>query len=103
MMNEGSLNAGIAAPYADPYSYGEGFDWQDAVFNDNAPVMNHQVSISGANDKVNYFLSLGYYTQEGIIGGNFNRSNYQRLTLAATTPTPCLTSRRTAVFSTISR
>lgn len=81
MMNEGSLNAGIAAPYADPYSYGEGFDWQDAVFNDNAPVMNHQVSISGANDKVNYFLSLGYYTQEGIIGGNFNRSNYQRLTL----------------------
>ena len=37
MMNEGSLNAGIAAPYADPYSYGEGFDWQDAVFNDNAP------------------------------------------------------------------
>lgn len=81
MMNEGSLNAGIAAPYADPYSYGEGFDWQDAVFNDNAPVMNHQVSISGASEKVNYFLSLGYYTQEGIIGGNFDRSNYQRLTL----------------------
>lgn len=81
MMNEGSLNAGIAAPYSDPYSYGEGFDWQDAVFNDNAPVMNHQVSISGASEKVNYFLSLGYYTQEGIIGGNFNRSNYQRLTL----------------------
>ena len=81
MMNEGSLNAGIAAPYADPYSYGEGFDWQDAVFNDNAPVMNHQVSISGSTEKVNYFLSLGYYTQEGIIGGNFDRSNYQRLTL----------------------
>ncbi len=81
MMNEGSLNAGIAAPYANPYSYGKGFDWQNAVFNDNAPVMNHQVSLSGASDKVNYFLSLGYYTQDGIVGGNFDRSNYERLTL----------------------
>lgn len=81
LMNEGSLNAGIAAPYADPYSYGEGFDWQDAVFYDNAPVMNHQVSLSGASSSVNYFLSLGYYKQDGIVGGNYNRSNYERLTL----------------------
>jgi TonB-linked SusC/RagA family outer membrane protein len=85
MMNEGSLNAGIAAPYADPYSYGTGFDWQSAVFNDNAPVMNHQLSVSGANEKVNYFLSLGYYTQEGIVGGNFDRSNYNRITLRSNT------------------
>ncbi len=81
MMNEGSLNSGVAAPYANPYSYGEGFDWQNAVFNDNAPVMNHQVSMSGASDKVNYYLSLGYYKQDGIVGGNFGRSNYNRLTL----------------------
>ncbi len=81
MMNEGSLNSGVAAPYANPYSYGEGFDWQNAVFNDNAPVMNHQVSMSGAFDKVNYYLSLGYYKQDGIVGGNFGRSNYNRLTL----------------------
>ncbi len=85
MMNEGSLNAGMAAPYSDPYSYGEGFDWQSAVFNDNAPVQNHQLSVSGANDKVNYFLSAGYYTQEGIVGGNFNRSNYERMTLRSNT------------------
>ncbi len=81
MMNEGSLNSGVAAPYANPYSYGEGFDWQNAVFNDNSPVMNHQVSMSGASDKVNYYLSLGYYKQDGIVGGNFGRSNYNRLTL----------------------
>lgn len=81
MMNEGSLNSGVAAPYANLYSYGEGFDWQNAVFNDNAPVMNHQVSMSGASDKVNYYLSLGYYKQDGIVGGNFGRSNYNRLTL----------------------
>ncbi len=81
MKNEGYLNIGQPAPYADPYSYGEGYDWQAAIFNDNAPVMNHQVSVSGASEKMNYYLSFGYYTQEGIIGGNYDQSNYDRLTL----------------------
>ena len=85
MMNEGYINAGMDMPYADPYSYGEGTDWQDELFYDGAPVMNHDVTISGASDKVNYYLSLGYYTQEGIIGGNFDRSNYQRLSLRSNT------------------
>lgn len=81
MKNEGYLNTGQPAPYDNPYSYGSGYDWQAAIFNDNAPVMNHQVSVSGASDNVNYFLSLGYYDQEGIIGGNYDHSNYNRLTL----------------------
>lgn len=37
MMNEGYINAGMDAPYADPYSYGEGTDWQDELFNDARP------------------------------------------------------------------
>ncbi len=81
MMNEGAINSGNAPKFADPASYGEGTDWQDEVFNNNAPVMNHQIAVSGASERVNYMLSLGYYTQEGIIGGNFDRSNYQRLTM----------------------
>ncbi len=81
MKNEGYLNIGQPAPYADPYSYGEGYDWQAAIFNDNAPVMNHQLSVSGASEKINYFLSFGYYDQEGIIGGNYGQSSYNRLTL----------------------
>lgn len=81
MMNEGAINAGVTPLYADPASYGEGTDWQDEVFNDNAPMMNHQISLTGGTERVNYFLSLGYYTQDGIIGGNFDRSNYQRLTM----------------------
>lgn len=85
MMNEGYVNAGMEPIYADPYSYGEGTDWQDLVFNDGAPVTNHDISISGASDKVNYYLSLGYYTQEGIVGGNYDRSNYNRLTLRSNT------------------
>lgn len=81
LRNEGAVNAGLAPIYSDPYSYGIGTNWQGEVFNDNAPVMNHQVSVSGASEKVSYLLSLGYYTQDGIVGGNFDRSNYERLTL----------------------
>lgn len=81
MMNEGALNAGQAPKYADPASYGKGTDWQDEIFNDNAPMMNHQVSVSGGSSRINYLFSLGYFTQDGIIGGNFDRSNYRRFTL----------------------
>jgi TonB-linked SusC/RagA family outer membrane protein len=85
MINEGLINAGREPKYSNPDQYGEGTDWQDLVFNDNAPVVNHEVTASGASDKVNYFLSMGYYTQDGIIGGNYGRSNYDRLTLRSNT------------------
>lgn len=85
MINEGAINAGIAPKFSDPYSYGQGTNWQDEVFNNNAPMMNHQVSMSGASEKVNYLFSLGFYTQDGIVGGNFDRSNYERLTLRSNT------------------
>lgn len=81
MMNEGSINSGVAPIYTNPASYGAGTDWQEEVFNNNAPVMNHQVSVSGGSSRVNYLFSVGYYDQEGIIGGNFDRSDYQRFTL----------------------
>lgn len=85
MINEGAINAGIAPKFSDPYSYGQGTNWQDEVFNNNAPMMNHQVSVSGASEKVNYLFSLGFYTQDGIVGCNFDRSNYERLTLRSNT------------------
>lgn len=81
MMNEGSINSGVAPIYTKPASYGTGTDWQEEVFNNNAPVMNHQVSVSGGSSRVNYLFSVGYYDQEGVIGGNFDRSDYQRFTL----------------------
>lgn len=84
MKQEGYLNAGQSIPsqvQGDPWSQGEGYDWEKAIFNDNAPVMNHQVAIAGGTEKVNYYLSLGYYKQDGIMGGNYNQSNYDRLTL----------------------
>ncbi len=85
MMNEGYLNSGQPIPYADPYSYGKGTNWQNEVFNKNAPIVNHQLSLSGGTDKVSYFVSAGYLNQEGIVGGNFDRSNYERLSLRSNT------------------
>ena len=81
LQNEGLVNAGQAPKYADPYNVTTNTDWQDLLFNDNAPVQNHEVTLSGATEKVNYYFSLGYYNQEGIVGGNYGHSNYRRLTL----------------------
>ena len=81
MQNEGLVNAGQAPKYADPYNVTTNTDWQDLLFNDNAPVQNHELTLSGASEKVNYYFSLGYYDQEGIVGGNYGHSNYNRLTL----------------------
>ena len=91
LQNEKYVNAGMDPLYADPYNLTDamgnaiplngGTDWQSLVFNDNAPIVNHDVSVSGANDRMNYYVSLGYFSQEGIVGGNFGQSNYDRLTL----------------------
>ncbi len=90
LMNEKYINGGQAALYADPYNLidangnavkGFGTDWQSLVFNDNAPIMQHDVSVSGASENVNYYLSIGYISQDGIVGGNYGQSNYDRLTI----------------------
>ena len=85
LRNEAQVNAGLAPTFADPYALGKGTDWQDVIFNDNAPVSNHEATVSGASERVNYYFSLGYYDQEGIVGGNFGQSNYNRLTLRSNT------------------
>lgn len=79
LMNEQAINSGRTPMY--DFTSTVNTDWQDKVFNYDAPVMNHQVSIDGGSEKVSYFLSFGYYTQDGIVGGNFDRSNYERWTL----------------------
>ena len=89
LQNERRVQNGMAPLYNDPYNLvdangdaikGFGTDWQDLLFNDNAPIQQHDLSVSGASEKVNYYLSMGYFTQDGIVGGNFGQSNYDRLT-----------------------
>ena len=81
MMNEGMLNAGSAPIYDDPYSLGQGTDWVDAIFDKNAPIVKHDLNISGGNGRVNYNISGGYLSSKGTIGGRFDQSYYDRMTL----------------------
>ncbi|GAO28813.1 TonB-dependent receptor [Geofilum rubicundum JCM 15548] len=85
IMNEALANDGQNPRYsADQIANaGQGTDWQDETFNYNAPVENHQVSIQGGSDQGSYFLSFGYYNQEGIVGGDYGKSNYERYSIRA--------------------
>lgn len=48
--------------------------WLDEVYNNAAMLQNYELSVSGANEKTNYYVSGGYYSQEGIaLGSNFDR------------------------------
>ena len=80
IMNEAYVNAGMDPIYDDPSKAGVGTNWQNEIYNENAPIMNHQASISGGGDKGSYFLSFGYLDQEGIVGGK-DKSDYKRYSL----------------------
>jgi len=50
-----------------PYAQGtENTDWQDEIYR-NGNTQNHQLSVSGGSDNVNYYISGTYFSQEGII------------------------------------
>ena len=51
-------------------------NWMDAVFKDNAPLQSYELSINRATEKVNYYVSGGFYDQEGIAPeSSFRRYN----------------------------
>jgi len=51
-------------------------DWQRLIFRD-APIQNHQISVSGASAKSQYYFGVGYFNQQGIVP----KSSYERITL----------------------
>ena len=51
-------------------------DWQDMIFQDNAPITNANFSTSGGSEKVTYYFGLGYFDQKGVLP----KSGLQRLT-----------------------
>jgi TonB-dependent starch-binding outer membrane protein SusC len=42
-------------------------DWTRVAIHNNAPIMNHNMSISGASDDVNYFVSGGMFQQDAMV------------------------------------
>ncbi len=64
------------SPYRyDPTQFGEGTDWQEAITRP-ALYQNYNVSMSGKADKIDYYASLGYADEQGIVKG----SDMKRLT-----------------------
>ncbi|HYG38059.1 MAG TPA: TonB-dependent receptor [Cytophagales bacterium] len=81
IMNEANVNSGQAPVYSQSQinAFGEGTDWIDEATNENAPIQNHSLTVSGGNEKSVFSTALGYFQQEGIFGGKANKSNFERL------------------------
>lgn len=81
MMNEGAANSGRTIPYPDMSKYpsGTGTDWQDALFGRNAPITNHQISVTGGTEKNSYAANVSRFEQEGIVGAE--KSKFRRYTV----------------------
>jgi len=79
ILNEGSVASGGNIIFPDLTKLGVGTDWQKEIFH-TAPMQTHNISVRGGSDKMSYFLSGGYLSQGGIVGGydksRFNRANF---------------------------
>jgi TonB-dependent starch-binding outer membrane protein SusC len=77
LMNEGARNAGLSEPFDLLEIPRHNTNWQDHLFQENAPMANHELSVSGGTENSTYASSLSYFTQQGIIGGD--RSQFDRM------------------------
>jgi TonB-linked SusC/RagA family outer membrane protein len=53
-------------------------DWSSLLFADFSPQTQHDVSISGGNERTQYYISMGYFSQEGFFKSgdlNYNKTN----------------------------
>lgn len=84
--NEAALNDGLTAPFTpaqlDSVSQTIGVNWQDLVYQ-NAISQDHQLSVSGKDDKSNYYITGNFSDQNSIIrNSGFKRGglrvNYER-------------------------
>ena len=78
LMNEGARNAGLSEPFDLNEVWPHNTNWQNELFETNAPIMNHEVAVNGGTDRSTYSSSLSYFSQQGIIGGD--RSQFDRIT-----------------------
>jgi TonB-linked SusC/RagA family outer membrane protein len=83
LRNEALTNDGNAAAFANPSSFGTGTNWQNEIFSNSALIQNHNLSISGATDKANYYTSFGYLDQKGIVTPDI--SDYKKFNFTTNT------------------
>ena len=85
LMNERAVNDGVGLPFSaqdfTDLAAGRRFadtDWQEVAFGRNVPVTSHQLSVRGGTETGTWFMSLGYFSHDGILGGEHGVSNYSR-------------------------
>ncbi|WP_308991026.1 TonB-dependent receptor [Mariniflexile litorale] len=79
MINEAAVNSG-KTPYfsnAEIAALGNGTNWIDELFVNNAAMQNYTFGASGGSENSIYSTSMSYLGQEGIVGGK-DLSNYER-------------------------
>ena len=78
ILNEASVASGGDLIFTNIAGLGRGTNWQDEVIVD-APIITNNFTVSGGGEKNSYYMSAGYLTQEGVVGGGdksyFNRLN----------------------------
>ncbi|MEM7105787.1 MAG: TonB-dependent receptor [Bacteroidota bacterium] len=58
-------------------------DWYDVIFESNAPINNTHISITDGG-KVRYSIGAGLFNQQGLVGGDAGKSDYQRINARGT-------------------
>ncbi len=59
--------------------YGINTDWRKEIFNQSSPTYSIDASVRGGSDRLNYFISLNHFDEDGIV----KHSNMRRETLRA--------------------
>ena len=88
IMNEGRMNDGLGPwdfatliPTWDKIQNGwTGTNWLDEMTTQDAPVQNYALNITGGSDQSVYAASLSYTSQNGLVGGKYVNSQYDRYT-----------------------
>lgn len=63
------------------YKAGKSIDWEKELYNYNSLQHDHTASISGSSQNTNYYMSLGYLTNEGLTKGDFFKTFRARVNL----------------------
>lgn len=72
--NSALASGGLPPVFSNPDNYGQGTDWQDAIFR-TAPISKYEVAFSGGKDGSVYRMSASYLTQNGtVIGTDYTRT-----------------------------
>lgn len=51
-------------------------NWADIITNENAPIQSYDLSVTGGDDRTNYYASVGLFDAEAtVIGSSFNRTS----------------------------